>query len=134
MGVDSRQRVAVVLVKFYFARTAMNLDNLDSDRIRETLRNAKAKLEDRVSTIHDHARRTLNADSAEQAAELGNVEVVSAIEDEATHELAEINAALQRLDSGSYGSCARCGEKIDTERLIVRPASAECLDCANLGH
>jgi DnaK suppressor protein len=112
----------------------MSLDDLDSDRIRETLRNAKAKLEDRVSTIHDHARRTLNADSAEQAAELGNVEVVSAIEDEATHELAEINAALQRLDSGSYGSCARCGEKIDTERLIVRPASAECLDCANLGH
>jgi DnaK suppressor protein len=134
MGVDSYQRVAVVLVKFHFARTAMNIDDLDSDRIRETLRNAKAELEDRVSTIHDHARRTLNADSAEQAAELGNVEVVSAIEDEATHELAEINAALQRLDSGSYGSCARCGEKIDTERLIVRPASAECLDCANLGH
>ena len=134
MGVDSRQRATVVLVKFHFARTAMNLDDLDSDRIRETLQNAKAELEDRVSTIHDQARRTLNADSAEQAAELGNVEVVSAIEDEATHELAEINAALQRLDSGSYGSCARCGEKIDTERLIVRPASAECLDCANLGH
>ena len=104
----------------------------DTDRIRETLLAAKAELQKRVDTIHDHARNPLNADSAEQAAELGNVQVVSALESEAVQELADIDHALQRLEAGMYGICVSCGDEINKERLEARPASAECLDCAEL--
>lgn len=107
---------------------------IDTDRIREKLLAAKVELQGRVDRIHDHARNPLNADSAEQAAELGNVQVVSALETEAVHELAEIDHALQRLEAGNYGVCVSCGEDIGKERLEARPASAECLDCAELNH
>ena len=90
----------------------------DTDRIRETLLAAKAELQKRVDTIHDHARNPLNADSAEQAAELGNVQVVSALETEAVQELSDIDQALQRLQAGMYGICVTCGEDISEKSGI----------------
>ena len=102
----------------------------DLKRIAELLNEQKAILGKRVDLIHAHARNPLNADSSEQAAELGNVSVVSALESDAVTELAEINAALQRLANGSYGTCISCGEEIGVGRLEARPASTECLECA----
>ena len=45
--------------------------------------------------------------------------------------LAEIDAALARLDAGSYGRCARCGEPIPPARLAARPAAPTCIRCAD---
>ena len=98
--------------------------------IRQELLGQKAALQERVDLIHDHARNPLDADSGEQAAQIGNVEVVSALESEAINELAEIKAALQRLDAGDYGICAACGEEIPTPRLMARPAATLCVNCA----
>jgi RNA polymerase-binding transcription factor DksA len=84
----------------------------------------------RVAAIHAHARDPLEADSSEQAAQLGNVAVVTALEGEATEELAAIDAALARLDAGDYGTCVTCGARISAGRLQARPASAECVACA----
>jgi len=105
---------------------------MNQDKVRKQLLGAKTELEKRIAMIHDHARKPLNADSAEQAAQLGNVEVVSALETEAVEELANINAALKRIEAGNYGICVTCGEKISEERLAIRPASLECMDCAEL--
>ncbi len=104
----------------------------DTDKVRARLLTAKADLQKRIDRIHDHARNPLNADSAEQAAELGNVQVVSALESEAIAELTAIENALHRLAAGNYGICTSCGEEISAQRLEARPASAECLDCAEL--
>lgn len=43
--------------------------------------------------------------------------------------LAEIDAALERLADGSYGTCERCLESIPSERLEVLPAARLCTDC-----
>lgn len=43
--------------------------------------------------------------------------------------LAEIDAALGRLEAGSYGTCERCGGPIDPERLAVRPTARTCVAC-----
>jgi len=105
---------------------------MDQNKLKKRLLDAKAELEERVATIHAHARKPLEANSTEQAAQLGNVEVVSAIETEAFEELASINAAIQRLNTGSYGICISCDENISEQRLEARPASLECVDCAEL--
>ena len=105
----------------------------DLAKFREQLTQLKAELEKRVDRIHDHARNPLNADSAEQAAELGNVAVVTALETEAIEEIEEIKSALRRIDAGDYGICVSCGEFINIKRLEARPESTECLDCAELG-
>lgn len=110
----------------------MTISQTESDIVREMLLLKKTELETRVDAIHNHARKPLDADSAEQAAELGNVEVKTALENEASQELAEIRSALERLDRGEYGICIACGEAIGRERLEVRPESSECVDCAEL--
>ncbi|MBL8199049.1 MAG: TraR/DksA family transcriptional regulator [Chromatiales bacterium] len=98
-------------------------------RVREKLLALRAGYRSRIDTIHSHARNPLEADSSEQAAQLGNIAVVSALENEATAELAEVDAALARLDAGTYGRCTKCGESISAARLAARPASAECMEC-----
>jgi RNA polymerase-binding protein DksA len=109
------------------------LEQVDLNSIRETLLQEKSELEKRIDAIHSHARDPLEADSAEQAAQLGNVAVKLALESEALEEVAEINAALQRIETGRYGVCRGCGDAIGKDRLKARPWSSECLDCAQLG-
>jgi len=47
-------------------------------------------------------------------------------------ELRDIEAALRRLDSGSYGICKRCGELIGGARLEAYPTAQRCIDCQRL--
>lgn len=46
-----------------------------------------------------------------------------------TAELREIDAALRRIEDGSYGTCTDCGIEIPRERLHVRPTAQRCIDC-----
>lgn len=46
-----------------------------------------------------------------------------------TH-LADIDAAMQKLAAGSYGTCEKCGGTIGHERLLARPAARTCISCA----
>ncbi|WP_436702313.1 TraR/DksA family transcriptional regulator [Nocardioides sp. BYT-33-1] len=43
--------------------------------------------------------------------------------------LAEVDAALARLDAGTYGRCERCGLPIAPARLEARPAARTCIGC-----
>ena len=44
--------------------------------------------------------------------------------------LEEIDAALGRLDRGTYGACEQCGRPITPGRLEARPTARRCIDCA----
>ena len=50
--------------------------------------------------------------------------------DEAQMTLAEIDAAVRRLDAGDYGVCTVCGNDVAPQRLEALPATATCTDCA----
>jgi RNA polymerase-binding transcription factor DksA len=43
--------------------------------------------------------------------------------------LEEIDAALARLEAGTYGRCVSCGSAIPVERLEFRPFAAGCVTC-----
>ena len=43
--------------------------------------------------------------------------------------LREVDAALARMDAGTYGRCESCGNEIDIERLDARPVARLCLPC-----
>ncbi|WP_439936571.1 TraR/DksA family transcriptional regulator [Nocardia sp. N13] len=47
------------------------------------------------------------------------------------HHLAEVDAAIARLDAGTYGVCERCGSPIGAERLEALPAARTCIRCAS---
>jgi DnaK suppressor protein len=43
--------------------------------------------------------------------------------------LEKVEAALRRIDAGTYGTCERCGRPIDRARLKALPYSVLCVDC-----
>ncbi|TCK21605.1 TraR/DksA family transcriptional regulator [Pseudonocardia endophytica] len=45
-------------------------------------------------------------------------------------EIAELDRAVTRLDDGTYGFCATCGDPIAPERLEALPAATTCIRCA----
>ncbi len=44
-------------------------------------------------------------------------------------ELAQVEAALARIEAGSFGDCVDCGEPIAASRLAVMPAAECCAAC-----
>jgi len=58
---------------------------------------------------------------------------VSALVREARHHIAEIDAAVARLETGTYGVCERCREPIGEGRLEARPVARFCIRCAAAG-
>ncbi len=41
----------------------------------------------------------------------------------------ETNAALGRIEAGTFGICVDCGEAISTERLDILPTAVKCRKC-----
>jgi RNA polymerase-binding transcription factor len=49
---------------------------------------------------------------------------------DAERELAELDAARDRIADGTYGACASCGAPIPSGRLLLLPAATLCVPCA----
>ncbi len=56
---------------------------------------------------------------------------LDALVSQARGHLAEIDAAITRLDVGTYGVCERCGQPIGVARLRARPVARTCITCAS---
>ena len=52
-----------------------------------------------------------------------------AINEHETAELGDIEAALGRMDAGTYGQCTDCGVTIAPARLNAYPTAKRCIDC-----
>lgn len=76
-----------------------------------------------------HARELLLADGHDEPQRDADREVDLAFTDHERHELAEIGAALKRLDADSYGVCTDCGGDIPFARLKVQPQALRCVVC-----
>jgi DnaK suppressor protein len=68
-------------------------------------------------------------DFKDVAAEESRAVVDEVAHTHATEELARTVAALRRVEDGTYGLCADCGEAIDERRLRALPATPFCTPC-----
>ncbi len=68
------------------------------------------------------------ADTSQVTAERGEAEALAG---ELKEALAEVEAALDRVEQGTYGECARCGQPITPARLEAKPAAQLCIACAS---
>ncbi|HVJ22771.1 MAG TPA: TraR/DksA C4-type zinc finger protein [Burkholderiales bacterium] len=91
----------------------------------------KAPQKDQLRRALEQRRETLvqelKGDTARVRENLEDEAVPDLSRDDA--ELRDIEAALRRLDDGSYGVCTDCGVEIGFERLHAEPEAARCLDC-----
>ena len=55
---------------------------------------------------------------------------IGALVRQAQLHVAEIEAAMKRLDTGTYGLCEGCGGAIGEGRLEARPVARTCIQCA----
>ncbi len=96
----------------------------------EKLRARLQELESRAGEIEDDLRHPLDADSSEQAVDLADDESLAGVSGVLRREIADIRAVLARIEEGSYGVCARCGNEISVRRLEALPTATTCIDCA----
>lgn len=105
----------------------------DGDELRERLLERRRALARRVARIRSdrrHDRQPLDPDADEQSLQLENEEVLDALDDTERRELQALDAALARLEDGSYGACSVCGGSIAPERLYALPTATTCRGCA----
>jgi DnaK suppressor protein len=112
---------------------------LDSRRIgtlRTTLRARRAALREEIRQDllkSDDDRARLNADRVHDVEDESVVSLLVDLDlaeiDRDLAELREVEAALGRIEQGSYGACATCDGPIGEERLQANPSASRCLDC-----
>ena len=98
--------------------------------IAEQLRTRLADLLERAEVIEDDLRHPLDADWEEQAQDLADDETLEGVDDVLREEIQQIRLALLRIDNGTYGTRAMCGEPIAKARLEARPIATRCIKCA----
>jgi RNA polymerase-binding transcription factor DksA len=132
MAREPAPRPAAVLISLVVEGGA----EVDTNAVRERLLKRRDELRQRASDASAdlrHEADPLSADFAEQVTQRENDDVLGAISQSAQAELQQVEAALRRLASGRYSSCAVCGEDIEPERLAAVPYTDRCRTCAEGG-
>lgn len=68
-------------------------------------------------------------DNVDAAVDTANDEISSQLAEIESRELGQIEHALSRIVSGTYGRCEFCGEKISEARVNALPYTNTCIDC-----
>ena len=117
------------------------MTQLDTDRFRTILLDERQRVLDAISYLHEETPGSLDDELEEPAVDNHPADVASAtldreidytLEENSEHVLAEIDGALERIESGSYGVCRTCGKPISEERLEAIPYANRCIDCKRL--
>lgn len=90
------------------------------DEIQTKLRTRRETLPDEVAQVKDAEEQSVH--DFVQDVELALMEMKS-------ETLAKIDDAMIRLEAGTYGTCAECGDEIAEARLQAVPFAALCRDC-----
>lgn len=64
---------------------------------------------------------------ADTASEITDADDQANVLEHAAEQRSQVEAALARLDDGSFGLCVDCGQPIPDARLEVRPEAARCI-------
>lgn len=68
-------------------------------------------------------------DSGDEALAYTLIDTENAIIGQRLQQVRDINAALKRMQAGTYGICIDCEGEIDFERLSVYPTAKRCIEC-----
>lgn len=113
--------------------------NLTQDRLEQLKERLLARQRVLTEEVKEQRARTAtdaNEESIGAVGDTGDESVMRMITDlglqEAGRDLEElhgIDAALRRIDDGSYGTCEMCAGEIDSRRLEAQPTATRCIAC-----
>ena len=112
---------------------------IDTDHFRELLLEERKRVVAALQNLHDDHAGTLTDESGEEAAfdnhladtatETYDRELDYTLEENSEHVLADIDAALKRIEDGTYGVCTNRGEQIPVEGIEELPRATLCIAC-----
>ena len=114
---------------------------VDAGRFRTLLLEERSRVEAAIEFLHEENPGSLKDETGElvsgsadnhpgdTATATFDRELDYTLEENSGQVLAEIDAALRRIDEGSFGTCRGCGRPIAEERLEALPWATLCIDC-----
>jgi RNA polymerase-binding protein DksA len=113
---------------------------VNSDRFRTALLDERGRIESAIEYLHRETPGSLEDETEEMLGNsdnhLGDAaagtldrEIDYTLEGHSEGVLEQIDAALARIQAGTYGVCTNCGKQIPEERLEARPWASLCIDC-----
>jgi DnaK suppressor protein len=114
--------------------------SIDTKRFRDTLLDERRRVEHALSTLRDEHPGSLDEEVEEidaandnhlaetATATLGR-EIDYTLGENSGEVLAQIDAALRRIEEGTYGTCIGCGHEIAPQRLEAYPWASLCIEC-----
>ncbi len=109
--------------------TSPKTPNLDT--YRDILTARAAALDSRMHAIEADLDTPPSSDWEDRASEREDDEMLESMGTHDQIEYAQVQAALARIDAGTFGVCRKCGDDISTERLELLPQTPFCKNCAN---
>ena len=114
--------------------------SVDVDHFRTALLDERKRVEQAIEYLHQETPGSLEDETEEifgtndnhlvdAAAGTLDREIDYTLEENSEQVLGEIDAALKRIENGTYGVCTNCGKRIPEERLEARPWATLCIDC-----
>ncbi len=100
---------------------------------RETLlrrRHRLVQLQGEAESEERDLREGRSPDWVDQASDDGAARLLAELTERERSEVAEIDAALARIERGTYGVCLSCGGPVERGRLRAIPEARLCLACS----
>ena len=122
-------------------RTRDILGAVDTERFRKILLDERDRVSSTVENLHEATgsledeteEETYDNHLADSATATLDREIDYTLEENSEHVLTRRSTeALERIESGTFGSCAGCGKQIAEERLEAIPYATRCIDCQRL--
>ena len=117
---------------------------IDTRHFRGILEEERQRVLDAISYLHEEAPGSLEDETEEIVGSSDNHlgetatatldrEIDYSLEENSEQVLKAIEAALERIEDGTFGICQTCGEAISEERLEAIPYATQCIDCRRKG-
>lgn len=120
------------------------MSTIDTVHFRELLVDERGRVERAIAglrdghpgSIDDEAEEVSGSLDTEDIGETASItlgrEIDYTLGENSQAVLAEIDAALARIEDGTYGTCTNCGNEIAVARMEAQPWASLCIDCARL--
>jgi len=99
---------------------------VDMEHFERILTERKEYLLGKSEEIEDKFEQSGDEPFDGDSGEVRNLDVLDDLDEMGQSEMRAIDAALARIEAGSYGACVTCGEPIDMDRLTTLPHTPFC--------
>ena len=110
----------------------MNSETVNAYKLKKLLMNRRREILKQVAhleaELEELGQRFIEPIDAAQKEDL--VRLVHKFDERGKEEIGEIDLAIDKMESGSYGKCELCSKSIPFKRLKVLPATRLCRKCA----